>query len=165
MIDYDASSGDPSQLLTVARHDGNGNPLVMADVLQPDDPRLQTLCDFDPYGNLLLFASEHDTQTVDYTRYDLTHNWLRCEQVDNGRPDVRITRTIRYATDSADFRDVYRLHDPFWNDNNPTGFLEMRYPNGDYYLGNLLQGQPHGTGDLTLASGTTFSGSAREFSA
>lgn len=159
MIDYDASSGDPSQLLTVARHDGNGNPLVMADVLQPDEPRLQTLCDFDPYGNLLLFASEHDTQTVDYTRYDLTHNWLRCEQVDNGRPDVRITRTIRYATDSADFRDVYRLHDPFWNDNNPTGFLEMRYPNGDYYLGNLLQGQPHGTGDLTLASGTTFSGS------
>lgn len=158
MIDYDASSGDPLQLLTVTRHDGNGNPLVMADVLKPDDTRLQTRCDFDPYGNLLLLASEDDTQTVDYTRYDLTHNWLQCEQVDNGRPEVRITRTIRYATDTADFRDVYRLHDPFWTENNPTGFLEMHYPNGDYYLGNLLQGQPHGTGDLTLASGTTFSG-------
>lgn len=159
IIDYDEYSGDPRQLLTVVRHDGNGHPLVLADALQPDDARLQTTYDFDPYGNPLLAASENDTTVIDYTLYDLRHNWLRCNQVDNGRPDVRIARTIRYANDTADFRDVYRLHDPFWTENNPTGFLEMHYPNGDYYLGNLLQGQPHGTGDLTLASGTTFSGS------
>ena len=159
MVDHDPYSGDPTQLQTVVRHDAGGNPLLLADALQPDNTALQTRCEYDPYGNILLMASEGDTLVNNYTLYDLTHNWLQREAIDNGRRSDLTRRTIRYATDSADFRDVYRLHDPFWTENNPTGFLEMHYPNGDYYLGDLLQGQPHGTGDLTLASGTTFSGS------
>lgn len=159
MIDYDPSSGDPRQLLSVVRHDGNGNPLVLADALRPDDAKLQCLYDFDPYGNPTLVASENDTVVLAYPLYDLTHNWLLCKMVDNNSPLALFRRAIRYAKDSADFGDVQRLHDPFWHENNPTGFLEMRYPNGDYYLGNLLQGLPHGSGDLLLADGTAFAGS------
>lgn len=159
LIDYDPHSGDARQGLTVTQRDGAGRPLLLADMLLPDDVSLQTTYDYDPFGNLALVASEGDTVAYEYTRYDLQHNWLCAEQVDNGLRTSRVRRTIRYARDSADFADVQRLHDPLWNEDNPSGFFEIHYPGGDYYIGHLLQGQRHGTGDLRLAGGTSYTGS------
>ena len=46
MVDHDPYSGDPTQLQTVVRHDAGGNPLLLADALQPDNTALQTRCEY-----------------------------------------------------------------------------------------------------------------------
>ena len=157
-ITYNSYWGTPEELLTVMEYDGAGRPLLLGDVRQPDDKRSQWSLEYDPYGNILSSIEEYDTVVVDYQLYDSHRNWLVKEVTDNGWHNEWCRRQIVYASDSADFADVYRQHNPFWSENHQSGYFEVYYPGGDYYLGNLVEGRRQGHGEMIFTSGERYEG-------
>ncbi|GEM_PF-4523779 len=156
IIDYD-DGGTPTDALVAVRRASDGRPTLMADVFEPDRAEYQQQFDYDPFGNVTRWTEGGVTITNSY-RYDLRHNWVERLQYEDGRLLLHERRRIEYAADSDDFTARERSHDLFWEESHATGYLEVRYPNGDYYIGDLVEGRCEGQGDMNYADGTCYSG-------
>lgn len=157
IISYNTYWADPDDFIQVLEYDGAGRPTLLCDKLEPDNPEFFKTIEYDPFGNVILWTLDGDTVRNEY-RYDLRHNWIEMASYENGRPYTWQRRKLVYADDSSDFKDQRRSFDIFWGEDHVSGFVEMQYPNGDYYIGNLVEGVRQGQGDLYYADGTSFLG-------
>lgn len=158
IITYNSYWGEPEELRVVLEYDGAGRPLLLGDAFEPEENGSHWSLEYDPYGNLLSAMMEEDTIEVNYHLYDSHRNWIYKEVIDNGWHTEWSHRRIIYAKDSSDFKDVHRLHDPFWSASHQTGYLEIFYPGGDYYLGDLVEGRRQGQGEILFSSGEHYEG-------
>lgn len=157
IISYNTYWAEPDDYLAVLEYDGAGRPTLLGDMLNRDDTTAFKVIEYDPFGNVILWSVEGDTVRNEY-RYDLHHNWIEQVHWENDRPYYWERREISYADDSSDFRDARRRFDIFWDDDHVTGYVEVEYPNGDHYIGNLVEGVRQGQGDLYYADGHNYSG-------
>lgn len=157
IISYNTYWAEPDDFIQVLEYDGAGRPTLLCDKLEPDNTAYFKTIEYDPWGNVILWTLDGDTVRNEY-RYDLRHNWTELTSYENGRPYSWQRRTLEYADDSSCFREQRRYYDIFWEEDHVSGFVEMNYPNGDYYIGNLVEGVRQGQGDLYYADGTSFLG-------
>lgn len=157
IVSYNTYWAEPDDYIQVLEYDGAGRPTLLCDKLEPDNPAYWKAIEYDPWGNVILWTLDGDTVRNEY-RYDLRHNWIEMTSFEDGQPYSWQRRTLQYAGDSSDFSEQRRRYDIFWVEDHVSGFVEMQYPNGDYYIGDLVEGVRQGQGDLYYADGTSFLG-------